>query len=214
MSGLADLLPPQAVCVEARQDEDGSVWAAERGAVAMAVEARRREFATGRSCARRALAALGAPVTAIPRGPRGEPIWPRRVIGSITHCAGYRAAALAWEDRLAAIGIDAEPNLPLPARVLERIAGRAELGRDRELRAAAGVNWDRLLFSAKECVYKAWFPFSSEALTFSDADVVLGTDGRFCARLTAARSGARRGGPLLEGRWALADGVLVTALTL
>ena len=42
---------------------------------------------------------LGLPPTAITRSDRGAPQWPPRVVGSITHCEGYRAAAVAQARR-------------------------------------------------------------------------------------------------------------------
>ncbi|MFF9486115.1 hypothetical protein [Streptomyces sp. NPDC014676] len=61
-----------------------------------AVERRRREFATGRVCARQALAALGVPPSGpLPRGSAGAPSRPGGVRGGITHCPGHRAAAVA-----------------------------------------------------------------------------------------------------------------------
>ena len=184
---------------------------AEREAVANAVERRRLEFATARGCARRALAELGLPATAIPRGRRGAPVWPEGIVGSITHCEGYRASAVARRANIAALGIDAEPNAPLPPLVLERIAVTAELERDAELAASTPqVHWGRLLFSAKECVYKSWFPLAGERLGFADADVLLRPDGSFAARLASPPSRGER--TSLAGRWALADGVLLTAI--
>ena len=63
--------------------------------VGQAVDTHRRKPATGRLCARTALAKLGASSVPIPSGRRGAPDWPSGVVGSITHCAGYRAATAA-----------------------------------------------------------------------------------------------------------------------
>ena len=44
--------------------------------------------------------------------------------------------------------------------------------------------WDRLLFSAKEAVYKAWFPLAHQWLDFRQADVTIAPrGGTFTARL-------------------------------
>jgi len=83
-------------------------------AVARAVGKRRREFATARFYARTALARLGLDPAPIVPGPRGEPGWPAGVVGSMTHCAGYRAAAVARAEDVLTIGVDAEPDEPLP----------------------------------------------------------------------------------------------------
>ena len=65
----------------------------ERALMARAAESRGREFATARACARIALARLGRPAVALLLGLGGAPQWPEAVAGSITHGAGYRAAA-------------------------------------------------------------------------------------------------------------------------
>ncbi|WP_423832395.1 hypothetical protein [Streptomyces manipurensis] len=70
---------------------------------------RRAQFATARACARRALAGLGREPVALLPGPGGAPQWPSGVVGSITHCEGYRAAVAAPAGVVAALGIDAEP---------------------------------------------------------------------------------------------------------
>ena len=59
-------------------------------------------------------------------GAKREPLWPAGVVGSITHCDGYRAAAVARATDLATVGIDAEPHEPLPDGVLAAIALPAE----------------------------------------------------------------------------------------
>jgi 4'-phosphopantetheinyl transferase EntD len=114
------------VTAVARDEElETELYAVERRAVHDAVPARRREFRTGRACARRCLERLGRPPGPIGCGPRGEPLWPTGVVGSITHCAGLRACAVAPAAAVRALGIDAEPNAPLPDGVAEVIATAA-----------------------------------------------------------------------------------------
>ncbi|MGA4859475.1 4'-phosphopantetheinyl transferase family protein [Streptomyces koyangensis] len=213
---IEDLLPPGAYAVETFDDSDADeqLPQLESTLVAGAAPGRRREFTTARLTARRALARAGLPVVPIPTGEFGEPRWPPGVIGSITHCAGYRAAAVAPAGSVPVLGIDAEPDLPLPSGVLEAITRPAELARLRALdRAAPGrAPWGRLLFSAKESAYKAWFPLGRRRLDFVEADADIGADGSFRVML-------RVRGPLLNGervtgftgRWATRGGLLLTA---
>src|ERR1700691_1836492 len=120
---IGDILPPQVAAVEAFADlTEVTLYPDEEAVVANAVDKRRREFATGRACARAALAELGLPPASIVRGPGGAPTWPSGVVGSIPPCAGYRAAAVAWDREFAAIGLDAEPHDELPHGVLEAVA--------------------------------------------------------------------------------------------
>ncbi len=215
---IAEILPAAVVAIEARSDPpDVVLFAAEQAVLGQAVEKRRREFTTARDCAHRALALLGLPPLPIPSGPRGEPRWPTGIVGSITHCHGYRACAVARASELLSLGIDAEPNEPLPAGVLEAIARPEELPQLRQLaHTAPAVHWDRLLFSAKESVYKTWFPLTRQELGFEDAVLTIDPRaGSFTARLLVPAPPAtdvRLG--TLAGRWLARDGLVLTAIAL
>jgi 4'-phosphopantetheinyl transferase EntD len=183
---IEKILPPGVACAEASADQPGAVlFPGEEAALARAVDTRRREFTMGRVCARAALAALGVTAGPIPVGEHGAPRWPPGIVGSITHCAGYRAAAVARASDIVTIGLDAEPDEALPDGVLTTVSLLGELARLRDLAAATpGTSWDRLLFSAKEAVYKAWFPLAGRWLGFKDADITLNpADGTFAVRL-------------------------------
>ncbi|HEX3961428.1 MAG TPA: 4'-phosphopantetheinyl transferase superfamily protein [Trebonia sp.] len=181
-----------------------------------ATESRRREFATARACARAALARLGQPAVAMLPGPGGAPQWPEGITGSITHCAGYRAAAVSSTRDAVSLGVDAEPNEALPDHgMLDLIALYEERVRLGELAAEmSGICWDRLLFSAKESVYKTWFPLTRSWLGFESADIVIDPHaGTFTARLLVPGP-LVNGVPLtrLNGRWLSGQGFLVTAV--
>ena len=213
---IEELLPAAVRAVEVFADPPGAaLYPEEQVCVARAVPGRRHEFTTGRHCARAALARLGVAPTAITKGARGEPAWPRGVVGSITHCTGYRAAAVAMATDVVTIGIDAEPHEPLPRGILEMISIPAERTRLHGIvLAAPNVAWDRVLFSAKESVYKAWFPLTGTWLDFDGADVTIDPRGTFVARLLvpgATVAGDARGE--LPGRFLVRDGLAVTAVT-
>jgi 4'-phosphopantetheinyl transferase EntD len=115
--------------------------------------------------------------------------------------------------------------------VLALVSLPAERARLRDLATAApGISWDRLLFSAKESVYKAWFPLARRWLGFADADITINAadannsdannsdanavTGTFEARLLV--SVPEIGGTPLTGftgRWLACDGVVLTAIT-
>jgi 4'-phosphopantetheinyl transferase EntD len=211
------ILPDTVAVAEAYEDTAAfELFPLEEAAVARAVGKRRREFATGRACARRAMARLGMAACAVPTGDRGQPLWPPGVVGSITHCDGYRACALARSSDLAALGIDAEPHLPLPAGLVADVARAAESAAIGLLSASMPeIHWDRLLFSAKEAVFKAWYPLAERRLGFEDAEIDFDpAAARFQARLLLP-------GPLvggrrlqeLDGRWAVKDRLMLTAIS-
>jgi 4'-phosphopantetheinyl transferase EntD len=207
---------------ETTGDPPGAVlFPPEERLVARAVEKRRRELTTGRHCARQALARLGIAPGPILSGPAGEPLWPAGIVGSITHCAGFRAAAVARSTEMATVGIDAEPHEPLPEGVLEVVALPAERIRlDRLAGHDPAVRWDRVLFCAKEAVYKAWYPHAQRMLDFDEAHVDLHPDPRVPATGTLHAEllvdgptidGRRLHG--LAGRWAVGEGLVVAAVT-
>jgi 4'-phosphopantetheinyl transferase EntD len=213
---LAELLPAPVHAVEVFDDPpEARLLPEEVAYVARAVEARRREFTTGRHCARVALGRLGVAPTAITRGELGAPGWPDGVVGSITHCAGYRAAAVARVADLITIGIDAEPNEPLPDRVLDVVARPSERAMIAALASSLpDVAWDRLLFSAKESVYKAWAPLTGTFLDFDGTDITFDPKaGTFIGRLLkpgASLVGGAHGE--LAGRFLVAEGLAITAI--
>src|SRR5262249_13332380 len=147
---------------EAWADPPG-VWLfpAEEAVLTHAADKRRRGVTTGRQGAPAALGRVGGAPAPILPGEGGGPGGPPGAVGSKTQCAGCRAAAVARASERLTIGIDAEPNEPLRAGVVDAVADAGERAALARLRARQpAVSWDRLLFSAKESVYKAWFPLT------------------------------------------------------
>ncbi|MET9606144.1 4'-phosphopantetheinyl transferase superfamily protein [Streptomyces sp. NPDC006512] len=220
---MIETLLPDAARADEAFGPDGSavLYPEEAALVATATEGRREEFTTVRGCARRALKALGLPPAPVLPGKRNVPQWPAGVVGGMTHCAGYRAAVLARDSDLMAVGIDAEPDRPLPRGVLESIALPQELAwaRTAPVGGAAGLCRDRLLFSAKEAVYKTWYPLVGTELDFEDAALSFRTDdddprtGTFRARVLRPGTGPD-GRPVtaFTGRWLVRRGLVVTAI--
>ena len=208
---IAAILPPGVVAEYALDDPPGPpLYAEEEAVIRRAVDKRRREFGTVRRCARTALARLGVPPAPLLPDRRGAIRWPSGVLGSMTHCAGYRAAAVASTSMFAAIGIDAEPHEALPDGVFAQIARPAErawIARHAHTGARPVVHWDRLLFSTKESVFKAWYPATRRELGFDQAEVSFDEHGGFEARLLVP-------GPVAgyRGRWLARDGLVLTAI--
>lgn len=192
---LVGLLPPEVLVVEMFADPPSlMLYPAEAEFLARAVEKRRREFATVRLCARTALSQLGVPPGPILTGAKREPLWPDGIVGSMTHCDGYRAAAVARHGIVVSVGVDAEPHAPLPDGLAESLTlpeERRTLARLASSRP--DVAWDRLLFSAKESVFKAWFPLTGRWLDFSECLITPDPhNGTFTGMLTVP-------GPVVSG---------------
>ena len=195
---------------------ESTMFPEEAERVSKAVDTRRREFATVRHCARQAFAELGIPPAPLLNGERGAPQWPAGVVGSMTHCAGYRAAVVARDSQIHTLGIDAEPHGPLPEGVLGVISREEERPRLDALTAAdSSVHWDRMLFCAKETVYKAWYPLTQRWLGFEEASITLDPAGTFTAKLLVPGpvvAGRQLDG--FSGRWLVGDGLVVTAIAI
>jgi 4'-phosphopantetheinyl transferase EntD len=164
------------------------------------------------------LGELGFPPVPILKGEKGEPCWPDGVVGSLTHCAGYRGAVVGREGAVRSVGVDAEPHDVLPDGVLDAISLPAERA---ELAALpSGVHWDRILFCAKEATYKAWFPLTKRWLGFEDAHIIFGVDDSGSAgsfESTILIDGATLSGPplsTLAGRWSVDRELVLTAIAL
>lgn len=176
------------------------LWPEEESAIARAIPARRFEFSKGRAAARQALATLGVSPCAIPVGHQRAPIWPDGYVGSITHSDDICFAVAAQKSEVLALGIDVETAVDLPADVRDATLS------DREKNDHAAIDYS-ILFSAKESVYKAFFPVTGEVWGFDDVQIELSaTKRRFRAILTR-KAGPFAAGSQIEGgydRWSRA----------
>ena len=210
---ISNILVDSVFAVEQYGELSGSLWDEEAAALGPAATSRRCEFAAGRACARSALAALGVPAQPILRGVHREPLWPEGIVGSITHCKGYSAAAVAYRDDVASLGIDAEQNEPMPAGTLAVIAGAQEISLLQDL-PCTNIHWDRLLFSAKESLYKAWFPLVKRWLGFEEVSVTIDPEsGTFqFANRTEGSRGGEFGHFGAGGRFIVQQGYILTSV--
>ena len=166
----------------------------EEAAIARAVPARRAEFSAGRAAARMA---LGRDV-AVPMGEDRAPQWPAGVAGSISHAGGWAVAVVGT----GLIGIDLEPDEDLPEEVRDTVLLPGERGISGRVA--------RLIFSAKECAYKAQYPLTRDLFGFEVFAVTLG-NGTFRAEFQRD-VGRFRGGQALAGRFAAGGGFILTGI--
>ena len=131
----------------------------------------RRLFAMGRKAAHLCLenAGLHTPVL---RGQGGQPLWPSFYHGSIAHTQGLACAALAHQEHCAGLGIDIEAHARRPrAALVEKVCTSAEQAW--VLSDSTHVEARLLaLISAKEAVYKAFYPLQNIHLGFLDASLL------------------------------------------
>lgn len=188
---------------------------AERTQVAGAGAKRQREFAAGRRAAREALARLGIGDFPLLNDADRAPVWPAGIVGSITHCKGLCAVAVASETLARSLGLDAEGAAPLSPRLVDRICTPAESDRLAGLPRTPGLDWAKLTFSAKESVYKCYFPLARRVIGFRDVEINFGAgDGRFEARLLGADADGADAARRFQGRFDVDAHFVYTAVTL
>lgn len=180
--------------------------------IAQAVVQRRREFALGRFCARKALQDLGFPSQAIPRNQDRSPQWPEGVVGSITHVAGYAAAATGFADQVAALGIDAERigqiSEPLEHLIFDQEERTWLASRSRGARSALAT----VMFSAKEAYYKAWYPITERFLAFHEVRILIGKSDFVAFQPALGPPDALTGGVM--GKFTVCQDLVVTCICL
>lgn len=154
---------------------------AERSVTGRMRSNRLQEFSAGRAHARTALQELGLRSPVVPVGADRAPLWPEGFVGSISHAGDLVLAVAARCTVVGAIGVDLEPSLPLDLELLSRICRSEELAR---LQASTTpLHQAKLIFSAKESVYKCVSPLMGTFLEFSDVEILFDRgDGVFRAR--------------------------------
>lgn len=201
---------------------DFPLFPEEEAQIARAVEVRRSEYAAARHLYRALTADRGGPRPLL-NGADRAPIWPDGHIGSITHTRGYCAVVLARGTRVAALGIDAEPDA-----ALERPMWRAVTTADERSALEALESSDpthagalaRVVFSAKESAYKAQYTLTREFLGFDAMRIALvdsvatSESGAFVATLTRDVGDRFCAGDAFAGRFVRGGGVLVTGVTI
>lgn len=165
---LTGFTPPGLIigCRLIHAGDDQFLLPAENASIATRDPRARAASGAGRQVAHGLLRRLGCADPAVRRGQLGNPIWPAGIIGSIAHDDDLAVAVAARSDAMRSVGIDIEPALPLPPGLAAIVATpRDRLG---DLDPGTG---SRVLFAAKEAVYKASFPLDGRVLGFEDIAV-------------------------------------------
>ncbi len=156
----------------------------------------RRASGAARALGRDLLTRLGQMPCAIPKASDGAPQWPAGFVGSFAHDGDVAVAAVASAGAAETVGVDVEPAEPLPDELRDLVVTlreRPRLGED--------PLQGRLLFAAKEAVYKAIAAREGLLLDYQDIDVDL-----------AASRARLRDGRELDLRWSVSSYVVVLAL--
>lgn len=186
--------------------------------VAGAVEKRVREFAAGRSCARRAFAEFGIGNYPLLKRADRSPDWPHGLVGSITHSGGYCAAVVCRSELYRGIGIDAEIMGRIDENLWPHFCTHSELDWLENLPRKDRRKYAGIVFSAKEAFYKCQYTLTNCFLGFHDAQLDFET---FDLNEGDCTISLHPGKPLLTplpsrfyGRFHVADQLVITGFAL
>ena len=211
----SQLLPKSAVVVEATP----AMWSspptlAEAACVAQATAQRRREFQAGRAAARAALRWLGIDQFDLLPGVYREPLWPAGIVGSITHTRDHCAVTVARQSEITSLGIDLEPADGLAAHMVRTVCSEDERRALRGMPGRAPDVWPKVIFSAKEAFFKAYFPQSRTFLDFHDVKIALHPRrAEYAAELVNRDVPSLFGRRYVVGRYAIRNGLIYTAVS-
>jgi len=178
---------------------------------------RKTEFSQGRSSAHQALAKFKLESEPILRNAETrEPCWPDRIRGSITHSGEYVAAAVGLADDVSGIGIDLESlSRAVDFNISRHVCVEKELEWLKTLSPTKANQGLRIIFSAKESIFKCLFPISKTYLYFKDATVEIDEDSaEFTFTLSRECSGITEAGFQHSGKFSIINKMLLTAIYL
>jgi 4'-phosphopantetheinyl transferase EntD len=131
---------------------------------------RKSEYLAGRYCVQKTLKAIHYKKTAISNGDSGEPLWPEDIIGSITHTNNSAICAIKRKRRTKEyIGIDKEDWIAqAEAQTLSKYIINSF---EHDYLETTKYQFNKLLtiiFSAKECIFKALFYEVNDFFDFNE----------------------------------------------
>lgn len=213
---LAKLFPSGVIAAELWQPGAPALLHAEEVLdLGRATSRRIAEFAAGRLCARRALAEFGFGDFALRVNVDRSPLWPKTVVGSITHTDGFCGAVVARQGQIRAIGVDAEIIGRVTQDLWSRICTPAEIAWIERFPPHHVMTAATLVFAAKEAFYKCQYPLTGAWLDFHDAELLpdrCDLDAGCFAIHAPAKAGQFDLPMPLAGRFAIADGLLLVGI--
>ena len=138
------------------------------------------EFKLGRACVHEIFASLGFADVPLRVGESRQPLWPEGLVGSISHTGDIAICAIASKQDIAGIGIDIEAIESEAFDLLTMVASPAELERMHAPRASCNY-LAKLLFSAKESVFKCQFTVTGKWRDFKDVNLELDFENKVFA---------------------------------
>lgn len=171
IDGTGAAAPEQAAPLTVQRCQAELLTAREWRAIGHCAEARILDFCAGRACARLALAQYGVHGFDLLAAEDRQPLWPKGLVGSITHTEGFAAAVVAEQRLVAGLGIDVERLGAVHSDLWPPICTAAELERLRALAPPQQPLAAALTFVAKEAFFKCQYPLAAERFGFEEVEL-------------------------------------------
>ncbi|MCP4980610.1 MAG: 4'-phosphopantetheinyl transferase superfamily protein [Gammaproteobacteria bacterium] len=184
----------------------------EKNAITGATAKRRDEYYSVRACARSALGQLGVEPKAIPNAADRSPIWPEDIVGSLTHAGKYCAAVVARDTDLISVGIDIEVNVDLDEEFWGTVLTSSEHSWLLQFVTEERGKLAMLIFSAKECFFKCWYPMQRSFLEFHDVELAIDLQAHTFSPSLRMPHKHVKSVDCWQGRFSFTSGYLLTAM--
>ena len=126
-------------------------------------------------CSHKALKAIGVHCnTYLPVGESGSPVWPEKMVGSISHTNNYASAVVAKNSDFRSLGFDVESWIDQKriTNIIEYVVTPLEL---KWMSHSLGKLENQVfteIFSAKESIMKCFSPLVGRLITFLDMEII------------------------------------------
>ncbi len=195
---------------EAHARDPHPFWPDEARPLSRATPARQAEFAAGRAAARAALRAIGLLPYEIPMGQDRAPIWPKGVVGSITHNDGHCVAVAARSSGMTGVGVDLEAGEGLQKELLSEVLTAPEIEWLIKQPGNQRGELAKVIFSAKEATYKALYGVSRRVVGFDAMRIDLDLENEIFIAQLNTRFGPFGSGEKLRGQVSCLSGHILT----
>jgi 4'-phosphopantetheinyl transferase EntD len=139
---------------------------------------RRKEFVSGRICARSALETFSVFNQPITMREDRSPVWPEGFVGSISHSNDLCAAVVTQQDQFQSVGLDIEVVNDFNSNYCRHICTENELLRMTSLSEIDKQRDTALIFSAKESFYKCQYQITKAWLDFHDVEILIDNENK------------------------------------
>ncbi len=170
---------------------------------------RLNDFKASRYCAKNALKQTGITNFPLLINQHRAPIWPRGIVGSLSHCENLCIAVIASQKEITGFGIDIESLAPLKSELLPLICSSKEI--DLLNNTNNSLINAKILFSIKESIFKCLHPSVEVWIDFKDVELELnGESLQYTAKLTESLVD-KVGRSEIFGHWHVENGFIFSS---